>query len=212
MQQTLRNEPYDKWYALGLLLVVMIVIYFLFFQSYFTEHGLLNKEISELEETRKEHTELAFQIPEIEKRIQQVKTEVGNNSSFLLAEKEHIGISELTRYLKQIISKSSDSTSQCNLTSQNKSRNKFEDEFERVSLSIRLNCQYSKIINVLKNIEEHEPKLFISDISLEQRNRTRNNNRRNQQEVYTPPPLLQVKFDLYGYMNIVSRKKDDAKK
>ena len=62
-----------KWYAVMVLVLIAMVIYYLFFQGFANDHSLMNEEISSLEEERKEYTELSSQIPELQSRIAQVR-------------------------------------------------------------------------------------------------------------------------------------------
>ncbi len=201
------NKEFEKWYALAILLFIFLTIYFLVFQGFFTEHSLLNEEIEDLESTRQEYTELAHQVPELTKRIQNVKETVGDNTSFLNTVINNLGTSELTRILKQIVSNNSNGNNECSIVTQSKSKDKDPDQFEKIILKVRMRCQYPKMINVILDIENHTPKLFINDLSFEQNNRNRS--RKNQKPTQ---PLLEVRFDLYAYMNKVVKKKANDKK
>ena len=201
------NNELEKWYALAILLFIFLAFYFLVFQGFFTEHSLLNEEVENLEVTRQEHTELAYQIPELQKRIQNVKDTVGDNTSFLTADSYNLGTSELTRILKQIVSNNSSSISECQTISQTPSKDKDPDQFEKIILKVRMRCQFPKMVNVVLDIENHTPKLFVSDLNFEQRIRARTS--RNQKP---SQPLLEVRFDLYAYMNKIVKKKANDKK
>jgi general secretion pathway protein M len=200
------NTEAEKWYALVILLFIFMAIYFLVFQSFFTEHSFMNEEIQDLEESRKEYTELAHQIPELQKRIQMVKETVGDNTSFLIADTYNLGTSELTRILKEIVSNNSNSVSECQTISQTPSKDKDLDQFEKITLKVRMRCQYPKMVNVILDLENNTPKLFISDLNFEQR--VQSQSRRNQIQAQ---PLMEVRFDLYAYMNKVVKKTNDKK-
>lgn len=205
MNQLPRQGEYDKWLALGILALVFVVAYFLIFQGFFTDHQILNEEITDLEETRKEHTELAYQIPELQNRIQKIQSDVGDNTSFLRAGKTNIGTTELRQYLKQALVEVTSNTSECNITSQSPSRDREPDQFEKIVLKVRLRCQYSKLVQVLDKFEKHVPLLFVKEMNLQQR-AVRSRVKKGQ----TPPrPLVDVNFDLYAYMNKVNRKSEN---
>ena len=121
------NNELEKWYALAILLFIFLAIYFLVFQSFFTEHSLLNEEIEDLQISRQEYTDLAHQIPELQKRIKQVKETVGDNTSFLTADTYNLGTSELTRILKQIVSNNTNSSAECNTINQTPSKDRNPD-------------------------------------------------------------------------------------
>jgi hypothetical protein len=177
------------------------------FQSFFTEHSLLNEEIEDLQISRQEYTDLAHQIPELQKRIKQVKETVGDNTSFLTADTYNLGTSELTRILKQIVSNNTNSSAECNTINQTPSKDRNPDQFEKIILKVRMRCQFPKMVNVILDIENHTPKLFIKDLNFDQRIRARSS--RNQKPTQQ---LLDVKFDLYAYMNKIVKKKANDKK
>jgi general secretion pathway protein M len=200
------NKEAEKWYALIILLFILLAIYFLTFQSFFTEHSFLNEEIEDLEVTRQEYTELAHQIPELQKRIQIVKDTVGDNTNFLIADTYNLGTSELTRILKEVVSNNASNVSECQTISQTPSKDRDLDQFEKITLKVRMRCQYPKMVNVILDLENNTPKLFISDLNFEQRIRARSG--RNQEPTQ---PLMEVRFDLYAYMNKIVKKTNDKK-
>lgn len=206
MENHPKNEI-EKWYALAILLFIFLAIYFLLFQNFFTEHALLNEEIEDLEMSRQDYTELSHQIPELQNRIQKVKETVGDNTSFLTADTYNLGTSELTRILKQIVSNNSASISECQTISQTPSKDREPDQFEKIILKVRMRCQYPKMVSVLLDIESHTPKLFVKDLNFEQRIRARTS--RNQKPIQ---PLMEIRFDLYAYMNKIVKKKANDKK
>ncbi len=208
MTTTLKNPEMSRWYALFILLFIFVIIYLLFFQSFFNDHALLNEEIDTLTTSRQNYTELASQIPEIRKRIKQVKENVGDNSSFLVADSYNLGTSELTRIMKGIVTGVTQIRSECDIVSNTPYKDRNPDQFEKIILKVRMRCHFEKMINVLLEIEKHEPKLFVDNMTLEQRVIRRY--RRNQKPT---KPMLEVRFDLYAYMNKpIKKKRDNAKK
>lgn len=204
----LANKPeLNRWYALAILGFVIVLIYFIFFQGFVAEHSLLNEEIDNLEQERQEYAQLVNIIPELQKRINTVKANVGDNTSFLLADSYNLGTPELTRILKSIVSENTSSSSECQTVSNTPYKDKNPDQFEKVVLKVRMRCQYDKMLNVLMAFQEHVPYLFVDNLNLEQRLvRTR----RNQKATH---PKLEVRFDLIAYLNKpVKIKKKNAKK
>ncbi len=205
---TLANKSeLNRWYALGILIFVFVVVYFIFFQGFVDEHSLLNEEIDNLEQDRREYTQLVEIIPELQRRINTVKANVGDNTSFLIADSYNLGTPELTRILKSIVSENTSSSSECQIVSNTPYKDKNPEQFEKIVLKVRMRCQYDKMLNVLLAFQEHIPYLFVDNLNLEQRLiRTR----RNQKPTH---PKLEVRFDLIAYLNKpVKIKKKNAKK
>ncbi len=207
MTALVNNTEMHRWYALGILGFVLVLIYFIFFQGFVAEHGLLNEEIDSLEQDRQEYTQLVKIIPELQNRINTVKANVGDNTSFLLADSYNLGTAELTRILKSIVSENTASSSECQTVSNTPYKDKNPDQFEKIVLKVRMRCQYDKMLNVLLAFQEHIPYLFVDNLNLEQRLiRTR----RNQKPTH---PKLEVRFDLIAYLNKpVKVKKKNVKK
>ena len=176
-----KKEEMGRWYALLVLLVFILLIYFMFFQGFVNDHAILNEEIAELEENRQEYTELAALIPELQNRINTVKETVGDNTSFLTADSYNLGTAELTRILKRIVADNTIETTECQTVSNTPTKDRDPDQFEKIILKVRMRCQYEKMVDVLLDLENHVPYLFIKDLQLEQRivGRSRRNTKKN---------------------------------
>jgi general secretion pathway protein M len=200
------NPEIHRWYALGILILFLVLIYFMVFQGFVSEHSMLNEEIRDLEQSRQEYTELAALIPELQKRINTVKETVGDNTSFLLADSYNLGTAELTRTLKNIVSQNTEVTTECQTISNTPSKDREPDQFEKIIIKVRMRCHFEKMMGVLQDIDNHVPHLFVDNLQLEQRIvRTRRNTKPKK-------PMLEVRFDLYAYMNKPVRVKDNDKK
>jgi general secretion pathway protein M len=202
------NPEMGRWYALIVLIVVFVLVYFLFFQSFFSEHALLNEEIADLEESRKEYMELRVLIPELQNRINQVKETVGDNTNFLTEDNYNLGTAELTRLLKRIVSNNVETQSQCSLSNQTPSKDKEPDQFEKIILKVRMRCQYDRLVKVFNGIETSVPNLFMDNLTVDQRRISR----RSRRNVKPTAPMLDVRFDLYAYMNKPVKVKNNDKK
>lgn len=191
-----------KWYAIMVLFVLLALVYFLFFQGFVTDRELLNEEIIELEQNRQDYTEQVSLIPELQKRIRMVKETVGDNTSFLVAETYNLGTAELTRILKSIVAQNTNKSTECQTVSNTPSKDKEPDQFEKIILKVRMRCQFRKMVNVLQDIENHSIHLFVDNLHLDQRTV-----RRSRRNVAPTRPMLEVRFDLYAYMNKPVRNK-----
>ncbi len=197
----------DRWFALFILLLILVLVYFLFFQGFVDDHMLLNEEMSDQEQSRQEYTELADMIPDLQQRIIKVKETVGDNSNFLTADSYNLGTAELTRILKGIVTNVTQVRSECDIVSNTPSKDRNPDKFEKIILKVRMRCQFEKMATVLMNIENNIPYLFIDNLQLEQRII-----RRSRKNVSPKAPILEIRFDLSAYMNKPIRVKDNDKK
>jgi len=207
MTATLNHPEMNRWYALSILLLILVLLYFLVFQGFVDEHSLLNEELADLENSRVEYTELANMIPELQTRIQEVQETVGDNSNFLTADSYNLATAELTRILKSIVTDVTQVRSECDIVSNTPSKDRNPDQFEKVILKVRMRCEYEKMVNVLTKVENHIPNLFIESLQMEQRII-----RRSRKKTNPTAPILEARFDLYAYMNKPIRVKDNDKK
>jgi general secretion pathway protein M len=196
---SLKQSELGRWYALAVLLLIFLVIYFLLFHGFVSEHGIMNEEITDLESNRKEYTELKSQIPELQKRINEIKESVGDNTNFLVADTYNLGSAELTHILKNIVNSNTEDRSDCNIVSNTSSVDREPDQFEKIIIKVRMRCHFDKMMRTLSDIENHVPILFIDNLELDQRPTRHRSSRKNE-----PPqtkPQLDVRFDLFAYMN-----------
>lgn len=200
------NPQIHRWYALGILILFLVLIYFMAFQGFVNEHSMLNDEITDLEQSRQEYTELASMIPELQNRINTVKETVGDNTSFLLADTYNLGTAELTRTLKNIVAQNTEMTTECQTISNTPSKDREPDQFEKIIIKVRMRCHFEKMMGVLHDIDNHVPDLFVDNLQLEQRIV------RSRRNVKPKKPVLEVRFDLYAYMNKPVRVKANDKK
>ncbi|MCF6318803.1 MAG: type II secretion system protein GspM [Proteobacteria bacterium] len=198
-----KNPEMDKWYALLILTFVVVMVYYVAFQGFVSEHTIMNEELSELQQNRVEYSELEAMIPELQKRINIVKETVGDNTNFLVSDTDNLGKAELTRILKGIVAQNTDVSSACQTINHTPSKDREPDQFEKIILKVRMRCQFDKMIGVLADIEKHVPHLFVDNLQLEQRAI-----RRSRKNVAPTKPMLEVRFDLYAYMNKPVRSKD----
>ena len=191
-----KGRDMGRWYALLILVFVLVVVYFIAFQGFVSEHAILNEEMADLEQNRIEYSELEAMIPELQKRINTVKETVGDNTSFLVSDTDNLGKAELTRILKGIVSQNTESDTDCQTINHTPSKDREPDQFEKIILKVRMRCQFDKMINVLADVENHVPHIFIDNLQLDQKAV-----RRSRKNVKPTKPKLEVRFDLYAYMN-----------
>lgn len=204
---SLENSQMSRWAALLVLFLMLLIIYFLFFHRFFVEHGQLNESIEELNQSRQKYSNQAAKIPELRKKLTEVRQAVGENDEFLQAETRNLGNAEITSLFKNIVNQQGVETSKCQIISQTPSLDRNPDQFEKIILRVRMRCQYEIMAQILDAIEGNKPRLFINELRLESRNITRH--RRNQPNKPQPPANLEIRFDLFAYLKKPVEKKDE---
>lgn len=199
------DQNSGRWMALTILLLVLVIIYFLFFHWFFVEHATLNEEVTSLNESRQRFINESAKTPLLRDKIQQVKQAVGDNDEFLQADSENLGNAEITAILKSIVNEQTPEQEACQLISQSPTQDREPQQFEKIILRVRMRCQFDIFMNVLQQVEEHKPTLFIDDLRIESRNVQRY--RRGQQQ--TTEENLEIRFILYAYMKKAVEARDE---
>ncbi len=203
--QLLPDPSKGKWYALGLLVLLLLAVYFLVFDGFIQRHRQLNEQLDEALAARQKYARLAASIPDLKKRLRIVREQSGNSDHFLSADSANLAAAELIRILKEIVGRHASKAQDCLILSNQLTRDRAPEQFERVILKVRLRCRYDILTQVLNDLERHRPDLFVDELRIEQRY-TRPNRRGKPQ-----PRMLEVRFDLYAYLNKPIKNKDAKK-
>ncbi len=202
----IEQSQYSRWLALVIFAFLMVIVYLLFFHNFVVQHQELNDEITVLNDARQKYADLTADVPVLRERIAQVRQAVGENDKFLQSDTNNLANSELTGLLKGMVNAIADNSADCQIISQTPTRDPKPDQFEKIVLRVRMRCHYEMMAKLLQRIEESVPSMFVDELRLEQRNVSRYRNRSN---VDLTPQPLEVRFDLYAYLNKPIEKNDD---
>ncbi len=196
----------SRWSAIMVLLFLMVIVYFLFFHWFFVAHAGLNEDVESLNESRQKFINEAAKTPKLREMLQEVKSKVGSNNEFLQADSKNLGNAEITSIFKNIVNQQSETSADCQIISQSPTQDREPEQFEKITLRVRMRCQYEVLVNVLDLIEASTPSLFVNDLRIE----SRNQNRYRKNTAETPAPEnLEVRFDLFAYLKIPIEKDDE---
>jgi len=196
----------SKWSAVMVLLLLMVIVYFLFVHWFFVAHAGLNEEVDALNESRQQFINEAAKTPDLRKMLQKVRAEVGSNNEFLQADSKNLGNAEITSIFKNIVNQQSEQSSDCQIISQSPTQDKEPEQFEKITLRVRMRCQYEVFVKVINLIEENTPSLFVNDLRIETKNVNRY--RKNSKQA-NAPESLEIRFDLYAYLKNPIEKQDE---
>lgn len=183
-----------RWVALGLLVAILGVVYLLVFHLPFVAvHMEHNKRIDSLAEQLNRYRAAAAQRPELEQQLSRVRRYQQTNDYFLRESTRGQAAAQLTNRLKQVVSAHARTENSCQVLSTQPQSTREPEQFERVTVEVRLRCDIEDLLPVLHDLENGVPLVFMDDVTIyQQRVRARGGGYR---DVY-----LDVRFRMYGYL------------
>ncbi len=192
--QPLKLPADQRPLALGLLLVVIIVIYFLGVHWWFVAPQIdIGNQMDDLREQQQRFATIVAEKPDIQKRIDAVRKYEKNNQAFLPQNDAAAASASLIQRVTDVIKKRDPDGGRCSAQQSTPLRNQGKDEpYESVSVRIRMTCDMETATGVLYDLEQGKPFLFVDELMIYQRA----NFYRQQKQT----SKLEVQFTLTGYL------------
>lgn len=183
-----------RWVALGLLIAVLGMVYLLVFHLPFVSaHMEYNERIGTLTEQLNRFRAAAAQRPELEQQLERVRRYQQTNDYFLREASRGQAAAQLTNRLKQVVSANARTENSCQVLSTQPQSTREPEQFERVTVEVRLRCDIEDLLPILHDLENGVPLVFMDEVTIyQQRVRARGGGYR---DVY-----LDVRFKMYGYL------------
>lgn len=182
-----------RWVALGLLVAVLGLVYLAAFHWFVLAHVGYNERIAELQDQLTRFRAAAAQRPELEQQLERVRRYQRTNDYFLREASQGQAAAQLTNRLKQVVASNARTDNSCQVLSTQPQPVREPEQFERVTLEVRLRCDIDDLMLVLHELENGVPLVFIDDVSIyQQRIRARGGGYRD--------VFLDVRFKMYGYL------------
>lgn len=182
--------------AVGLLLLVLLTIYFLGIHWWFVApQRALAGEMRDLREQHQRFAAIVAEKPEIEKRLAAVRSYESSNQAFL-PEMEPAGASaNLIQRISDTVKKHDAEGTRCSVQQSTPLRNQIPGEpYQSVSVRVRLTCDTENTAAVLHDLEDGKPFLFLDELMIYQRTGfTRGRQPRQSSR-------LEVQFTVTGYL------------
>lgn len=180
--------------AIGLALAALLIVYFLVFHSFITQHIAFANELADLKESELRFRQIAAQRPDIEKRLAEVRQFQAGANYFLPEDSFDLAAANLNTKLKQIISDKAKDQQRCQLVSSQNERPTSPEPYQRVVVKVRMRCDLDDLVEILYELENATPFLFVSELNLYQQLMFQGG---------MPQPNLgdmDVRFDVSGYI------------
>ncbi len=182
--------------AIGLALFALAIVYLLVFHGFITQHLAYATEIGELKDAELRFRQVAAQRPLIEQRLTEVRQFQAGANYFLPEDSFDLAAANLNSMIKQIISDKARDPQRCQLISSQNERPTAPEPYQRVVVKVRMRCDLDDLTEILYELENATPFLFVIELNL------------YQQQMFQggmPQPNLgdmDARFDVYGYIRM----------
>lgn len=180
--------------AIGLALFALAIVYLLLFHGFITQHLAYAAEISDLKDAELRFRQIAAQRPQIESRLAEVRQFQAGANYFLPEDSFDLAAANLNSQLKQIIADKAKDPQRCQLISSQNERPTAPEPYQRVVVKVRMRCDLDDLTEILYQLENATPFLFVVELNLYQQLMFQGG---------VPQPNLgdmDARFDVFGYI------------
>lgn len=184
----------SKLAALGLLVVALGAVYFAGFHWFVSAHLQHADTVQDLKSNELRLRKIAAQRADIETRLAEVRQFQAGANYFLPDDSFDLAAANLNSLLKQFITDKAKDPQRCQLISSQNERPVNQEPYQRVVVKVRMRCDLDDLAEILYEIENATPFLFVSELNLYQQLMFQGG---------MPTPNLgdmDARFDLYGYI------------
>lgn len=182
----------ERWKVFAGIAVVILLAYLLLVHWWFTAPMMgMGEQINQLRDQELLHRMEAAQRPALEKRLGEVRQQQAATPHFLPEANKELASAALVQRLEQVVSAASPNPNACQITARTPTENSTQEDFQRVTVQVRLRCGMAEVANIMYSLEGGSPQLFIDNLELTSRSTYGNAG---------PGGAIDVVFDLFGYI------------
>jgi general secretion pathway protein M len=187
----------DRWLALGLLVLVLLLGYLVLVHSWWTAPMLdTQARIADLQQRELRQRMQLRQAPEVARRLQSVRAAEARRPGFLAENTTELATASLVQRLESVVGQASPGNRSCAITNRSplEADTPVRVRFRKVTVQVRLRCGTPELAAVLHALEAGTPRLFVDNLNV-----------LAQRYFFAPGQGsqaggLDVSFDLYGYL------------
>ncbi len=192
-----KRQRRDRWLALGLLLLALLLGYLVLVHTWWTAPMLDAQDRIETLQQRELRQRMQLrQGQEIARRLQQVQAALAHRPGFLAESTAELATASLVQRLESVVEQASPGNLSCAITNRSPlaDDNATKERFRKVTVQVRLRCGTPELSAVLYALEADTPRLFVDNLNV-----------LAQRYFFAPGQGAQaggldVSFDLYGYL------------
>ena len=183
----------ERWKIFTGLAIIILLAYFVLLHWWFTGPMMgMGEQINQLRDQELQYRMEASQRPALEKKLGEVRQQQAQTPHFLPEANKELASAALVQRLEQVVSAASPNPNACQITARTPTENSLKEDFQRVTVQVRLRCGMTEMASIMHSLEGGSPQLFIDNLELLSRNSYNN----------TGPAggAVEVVFDLFGYI------------
>lgn len=156
-----------RYFALALLLVVLLFVYLLGVHWWFVAPHLdYASQMNDLREQQLKFHETTAQRPLIEKQLAEVLAFEKTNQAFLTDVDANSAFSSLTQKLTQVVSARAPDANRCSVNSKQPINLAQEELYLRVIAQVRMRCDMETFAHIVYDLENSNPYLFVDQLAI----------------------------------------------
>lgn len=183
----------ERWKIFTVLAIIILLAYFVLLHWWFTAPMMgMGEQINQLRDQELQYRMEVGQRPALEKKLGEVRQQQAQTPHFLPEANKELASAALVQRLEQVVSAASPNPNACQITARTPTENSLKEDFQRVTVQVRLRCGMTEMASIMHSLEGGSPQLFIDNLELLSRNSYNN----------TGPAggAVEVVFDLFGYI------------
>ncbi len=192
-----------RWKVFAIIGLIAVLAYFLLVHWWFTAPMLsMGEQISDLRTQELQYRMEASQRNALEKKLAEVRQQQAATPHFLPEANKELASAALVQRLEQVVKTASPNPNACQIVARTPTDNPIKEDFQRVTVQVRLRCGMTETSSILHSLEGGSPQLFIDNLELLSRASYNN--------LGQPGGAVDVTFDLFGYIQAAPEKQERA--
>lgn len=204
MSSMLPAEGKGGLLAGGLLLIVLILGYLLFFAGFVDRQRVQAEEVQLLREREQALRANAAQLPQLRADLDAIRQRDAGSTLYLSDENFDLAAASLTTRVREVVATRARNPQRCQIQSTQNVRATEPEDFEKVSVQIRMRCDLEDFVAIAYELESGVPMLFLENVQLYMENIAYLQN-------LPAIGFLDVRFDVTGYLRMASTVKSANK-
>jgi len=182
-----------RWHVFVGATFLVILAYFVLVHWWFTAPMLdMGEQINELRTQELQFRMEASQRTALEKKLSEVKQQQAATPHFLPEDNKELASAALVQRLEQVVKAASPNPNACQITARTPTDYALKEDFQRVTVQVRLRCGMTEMATILHSLEGGSPQLFVDNLELLSRGSYNN--------AGAVGGAVEVVFDLFGYI------------